>query len=179
MSFDPFGQEPSPRPPIQPPDREYPTAGAAKSSAREQVVLPAILLITLSLLNLLAGLGAAGVGFMFSTIPPEKFEEQLNKQQPENLEQMKKAGYSIQDMLKIYTYGGYGSGAVWVFLALLTIIGGACMLMLRGYAMAVFSAVLMAVPCLSPMSCPCLIGMVIGIWSLTVLLSEEVRAGFR
>lgn len=193
MSFDPFGQDPAPRPPEKPEDRaqdrlpptradrEYPMedAAPAKSAAREQVMLPAILLITMGLLNLLAGFGGVGFGLMISNIPPKQFEEQLNKQQPENLDQMKKAGYKIEDILKLYTYGGFGGGAAVIFFSLLTIVGGACMLMLRGYGMAVFSAALTAIPCLSPMSCPCLIGMVVGIWALVVLFSEGVRAGFR
>lgn len=193
MSFDPFGQDPQSRPPEPPanrgrlpdpglgagdPDRD---AEAVKAAAREKALLPGILLIAVGLLNLVAGLGAIGIGLAVMGVPPEQLEKQLaqHPQQAQNLEQMKKAGYKIEDILKIYTFGGVGGGAAVSFFALIAILGGVCLLMLRGYGLAVLSAVLTAIPCLSPMACPCLVGMVVGLYAVVVLLGEETRAGFR
>jgi hypothetical protein len=56
------------------------------------------------------------------------------------------------------------------------ILGGLKMKQLQSYGLAMTSAILAMIPCLSPC---CLIGLPIGIWAIVVLNNAEVRAAFR
>lgn len=47
---------------------------------------------------------------------------------------------------------------------------------LESYSFAVVATILAMIPCLSPC---CILGLPIGIWSLVVLLSQDVKAAFR
>jgi hypothetical protein len=60
----------------------------------------------------------------------------------------------------------------------LTLLGGIGMYRLRWYGLAVTGAIIAAIPCISCLGC-CGVGEGIGIWSLVVLLNEEVKAAFR
>lgn len=186
MSFDPFGQDPSATPqssPGQQPTFPGPAPAPGQTpnliSGREQVQLPGIFLIATGLLNLLCALLLGVAGFAFSRFPADKFEQEMAKQQPENLARLREAGWTIDDMLRVYVYSGVGGGTAVFVAALISILGGICMMAQRRYGLAMFGALVTAVPCISPLSCPCLFGMMIGLWSVTVLLNQDVRAGFR
>ncbi len=59
---------------------------------------------------------------------------------------------------------------------LVSVIGGACMLMLKNYSMARTAAIVAIIPCLSP----CIfLGMPFGIWAVVLLSRPDVRARFR
>jgi hypothetical protein len=146
------------------------------------VQLPGIFLIVVAILNLLFALGCFGFGFGYSQVSPNQVEEiektmQQSEWQKKNLEEMKKVGWKMQDILNIYVYGGYTGGALGLLTSLLILLGGIQMLRMRSYGLALFSAILAAVPCLSGSACCCL-GEGIGIWALVVLLNPEVRAAF-
>jgi hypothetical protein len=136
-------------------------------------------LMATGLLNLLVGIACLFGGAAISRFPPDKLEEQIAKEQPKQWEQLKEAGWTAEDLVRVYSRGGYGFGTAVVLASLLSIVGGICMLTQRAYGLAMFASLVTAVPCLSPMSCPCLFGMMIGIWSATVLLNADVRALFR
>jgi hypothetical protein len=140
---------------------------------------PAVGLLIVAVLNLLLGLGLLGLGFIYSQIPPDKAEEMLEKQDPQRFAQMRQAGLNAETLLKSYTYGGLGGGAVALLVALVTAVGAVRMIMLRSYGLAVIAAVLTAIPCISPGACPCLFGMAVGVWALVILLDPEVRSAFR
>lgn len=181
MSFDPFGTNPQPEPPPSSPTPfAVPAAGVTNDGLiRERVLLPGMLLIATGVLNLIFAFGILLFGFGASRVSPQELEAQMAKEQPKRLEQMQELGWKVEDMMKYYVYGGYGAGVVVLLAALLAIVGGICILSLRGFGLAVFSSLVTAIPCISPMSCPCLIGMLIGFWCITLLLSPEVRASFR
>jgi hypothetical protein len=55
------------------------------------------------------------------------------------------------------------------------IFGAMKMKSLEGYTLAMTAAILAIVPC----SCCCILNMPFGIWSLVVLLNQDVKAAFR
>ncbi len=168
------------RPDAYPPEPAHPDPYAAPPNAVSgRVVPPAITLLVAGVINLLLGLGGMGFGVMFSQMPPQEFEKAFERQNPQALNDLRRQGWSVQDLLNIYTYTGLGGGGVNVFVSLLTIFGAIRMMMLRSYGLAVFVSVLTAIPCISFAACPCPIGMGVGIWALVVLLNPEVRAAFR
>jgi hypothetical protein len=110
--------------------------------------------------------------------PTEQLREQMEKGYPEQYKKLEESGYTIKDLQNFYFYFLGGGGLLAIVLALLIILGGILMCVRRGYALAVFSAVLAALPCLSPSAC-CIFGIVIGIWALVVLFNPAVKAAFR
>jgi hypothetical protein len=147
---------------------------------RERVLMPAVFLLAVVVLNLLLSLGLFGAGFFYSQLPADKMEEQMARDNPHQLNQIKQAGWTVQDVLNVGSYVGYGGGCAALGTALVCVPGAICMLLMRGYGLAIFSAVLVSIPCISPIACPCLfIGTGIGVWCLVVLLSPDVREAFR
>lgn len=74
--------------------------------------------------------------------------------------------------------GGFGIvfGVLNIVVGAVIIYGAMQMKDLRSYSLAMTSAILAMVPCLSPC---CLLGLPLGIWALVVLLSPEVKSSFR
>ena len=75
------------------------------------------------------------------------------------------------------------AGTVGLMIALLgsivgivIIVGGVRMKALKSYGLAMTATILAMIPCISPC---CLLGLPVGIWSLVVLLDENVKASFR
>jgi hypothetical protein len=178
MSFDPSDEYGPDRPPPSGRDPYLPAPGLSTEAARERVRLPAIFLIVLGALNLLAALGCFGFGAFFKSMPADKFEKMMEAQNPGQLADLKKQGWTVQDVLNIYIRGGFGEGVVALVASLVTILGGVRMLSLKNYGFAVLASVVTAVPCISPSAC-CIVGIVIGIWSVVVLMNPDVRGAFR
>lgn len=59
--------------------------------------------------------------------------------------------------------------------SILGIVGGVCMLRVRGYGLAMTAAIVTMV---SPGGCCCVIGIAIGIWAMVVLMKPEVQSAF-
>jgi hypothetical protein len=80
--------------------------------------------------------------------------------------------------------GGVGSGLHFGLCVLsliagaITIFGGIRMLSLKSYSLAILASALAAIPFISLMGCFG-IGQGVGIWSLVVLMSADVRTAFR
>jgi hypothetical protein len=148
------------------------------SAVRSRVQAPAIALIIVGVVNLLLGLGAAFYGIMAANTPEALLEQQLQTQQPGQLKQFKEMGMSIRSILNFYFYAGLGGGAFGLLTAILAIVGGTRMLALKSYGLAMFASVLVAIPFISCSGC-CGLGEGIGIWSVVVLMNEEVKAAFR
>jgi hypothetical protein len=182
MSNDPsdYGGDVPPPEPVNPygysPD--VPPVRADDPLVKARVQGPAICLIVVGVLNLLLGLGAGLFGGVYAAIPEDMLEKEVQKQNPAALQQMKQAGMSIKDIVNFYVYGGFSGAALGVVTAVLAVIAGARMLALKSYGFAVFTSVLVSIPCISCSAC-CGIGEGIGIWSLVVLMNEEVKAAFR
>jgi hypothetical protein len=185
MSSDPFEPGPGPnfgdeprREPLPSPGVPFGGPSSVSRAAKEKVTLPAIFLIVVGALNLLAGLGLCGAGAAYTNVPAGVVEETLAQQQPKNWEELKKQGWTGQHFLNIYIYGGCGGGLVALAVSAITIAGGVRMLMLKSYGLAMTAAILTAIPCLSPLGC-CLVGEGVGIWAIVVLLNDQVKAAFQ
>jgi hypothetical protein len=175
---DPYSPEGyTPGAPVPPPLERDPYAASPNAMAG-RVSPPAIALLVVAVLNLILGLGSFVFGAIYTQLTPEKLEETMRNQNPQQFKQMKEMGMSVQTIMNIYIYSGLGGGCVSIVISLLIALGAIRMMMLRSYGLAVFASVLAAVPFLSCLGC-CGIGEGIGIWSLVVLLNPEVRAAFR
>jgi hypothetical protein len=185
---DPYPPDPD-RPPEDPPGEYLPGAyppgpderdpyATPASAISARVSPPAVAILVVAVVNLLLSLGCFGVGFFYSQVPPDKMEEVMEKQNPGQVAQMRQAGITVDAIMKGYTYGGFGGGAIALLVSLITILGAIRMMMLRSYGLAVFVSVLTAIPCISPTAC-CLLGEGAGIWALVVLLNTDVRSAFR
>jgi len=74
--------------------------------------------------------------------------------------------------------GGFGmvSAAVGLFIAGIIIYASLEMKKLQQWSLAVAASVLAMVPCISPC---CILGLPFGIWSLIVLMKDDVKTAFR
>lgn len=135
-----------------------PPAGGA-SAAASRVAGPAIgLMIT-------AGVGIAlqALGILVSILGI-------------NFSPFSMMGESQEGIFKIVESFRVLIGFVSLGIGVVVLIGALRMKALRGYALAMTATILAMVPCLSPC---CLLGLPIGIWSLVVLLSADVKSAFR
>jgi hypothetical protein len=182
MSNDPsdYGSDLPPRGPTDPfgyvPD--VPPLRADDAVVKARVQGPAIGLIIVGVINLLLGLLAGGVGAVYAAMPQDMLEQEVAKQNPAALQQLKQSGMSIRDIVNFYVYGGFSGAALGLVTAVLAIVAGVRMLSLKSYGFSVFTSVLLAIPIISCSGC-CGLGEGIGIWALVVLMNEEVKAAFR
>jgi hypothetical protein len=147
------------------------------AAARERVQFPAIFLLIVGAINLMAALPPVFIGVAMQAVPPDQLERRAEEAQPADWKMLKDKGFTIKTVLDIYFYGGVMGGAVIGLLGVVAILGGARMLVLRSFGLAVFAAITAAIPCLSPSGC-CLLGQLVGVWALVVLLDPDVRAAF-
>ena len=68
-----------------------------------------------------------------------------------------------------------GWGGLTALVAVLTLFGSIRMLSLHSYGLAMFGAILTAIPCVTPC---CLVGQIAGIWAIIVLMNPDVRRAF-
>jgi hypothetical protein len=150
---------------------------ANPDAARSRVMPPAIILIVLNVLNLLFGLGIAGNGAYVAALGPDE----LRRKSLEGLKAVPEWRAIVEKQDKQTTFywaiAEYlGGGILWILLSLVALIGAIRMMSLRNYGLAMTSAVLTVIPCVTPC---CLLGQGAGIWALIVLMNNDVRAAFR
>jgi hypothetical protein len=147
--------------------------------ARAKTNVPGILLIIVGLLNAVAAAWMLFAAQQAQNARVEDIEREMEKNpaQRQQLEQLKKQGYTMQQMVDIAVKGLTGFGSAGIVAALLTIIGGWQMRSLRAYPLAFIGSLLAAIPCISPGAC-CLLGEVAGLWGLVVLLNSDVSSMF-
>jgi hypothetical protein len=152
-----------------------------RSSVADKVKLPAIFLIVAGVLNIF-GAGYFILNGIVMSLNPEATAEQMTTQMtalnPNALKDLQNAGLSPIDLVKRGSLAYMIGGAVGVLAAVLTILGGVRMMMLKSYGLAVFASILAALPCISFLGC-CGLGEGIGIWALIVLMSADTKAAFR
>jgi hypothetical protein len=184
MSNDPFQAERSPLPypgePSQRPLPPDPYAAAFGSTsdpkkAKGRLLVPGILIILVGLLNLLPGIGCGSIGLMMNTIPDSQMDQMAAQHDPQGWKDAQKEGYTAQSLKNIYLYSGLSVAGFSLFMMLLAVVGGGCMIAGRSMLLCSIGA-LAAI--LSPGGFG-LLGLAVGIWALVVLLSEDVRAAFR
>jgi len=149
-----------------------------RSPAADRTSLPGIFLLIVGILNLLGGGWALFTGFQASALPPEELRKamQQNPAQKQQLEELEKQGYTPEKLKSIAVGFYYGVGAAAAVVALIIIVGGIRMRSLQSYGLAVTGSILAMIPCLSPC---CILGLPFGIWSLAVLMSQDVKSAFR
>jgi hypothetical protein len=166
---------------------DAPPSGPDREAVKGRLRPPAIFLIVVGALNLLAAVYFLGEGVLtaVSKTPAEVRQESIDFykaviQDP----QMQKAmvdALEKQDPQAAYTQGlmgTVGGGIFWLIISLLTLIGAIRMMSLKSYGLAITGAIVAAIPCISPTGC-CLLGEAAGIWALIVLMNNDVRAAFR
>ena len=158
------------QPPGQPPPGPDPQA------IKGRVTAPAIFLIVVGVLNLLAGGNMVREGIPMKTNPAAVVAEAEKQWTDEQKDQMQKLGWSPEGIIDVTANVCLWGGGLAVLVGILGIAGGARMLALRSYGLGVTGAILTAIPCVSPC---CLLGQIAGIWALIVLLNSDVRSAFR
>jgi hypothetical protein len=148
------------------------------SAAREKATLPATFLLVVGIINLLAsGLLLLG-GPRLKEVDPVEFERTVPEWYKDMLEQTKKqAGMTTAEILEWAATLASGWGGIALVCGLLTVAGGVAFLKLGSLPLAIIGAIAASVPILSPLGC-CLIGEAVGVWSLVVMLSPDVRSAF-
>ena len=145
-----------------------------------RTTLPGIFLIIVAVLNLLLGCGAGFVAFMFSQIPHADLVKVFNDLPADQRDALKQIDITgPEDLRNMYVRGGTVLGVAWGLAALPALLGGSLMCARRARGLAIFGAILAALPLISPSACPCIFGMAIGIWALVVLFSADGKAAFR
>ncbi|HTU90649.1 MAG TPA: hypothetical protein VMF69_11290 [Gemmataceae bacterium] len=165
MSYDPYASG-SDLPPTEMPD------------VRNRLLAPAIFMIVVCVLNLFLAIGLGFYGFSASQLTPAQLEEQMQAQNPKALADMKEQGWTVVQIQKMLVIGSYTWAVVDFLASLLVFLGAIRMLSLKNYTLAVFAAVLAALPIVSCSGC-CGLGEIAGVWALIVLLNAEVRAAFQ
>jgi hypothetical protein len=150
---------------------------ADPEAVRGRVMAPAVILIIVNVLNLLIGLGCAGMGAFMAAQGPDE----LRRQTLEGLKGLPQYRDAIEKQDKQTTYtvavAEYlGGGILWILLSIVAVIGAIRMMSLRNYGLAMTSAILTVIPCVTPC---CFLGQGAGIWALIVLMNNDVRAAFR
>ena len=141
---------------------EQPSAGS------NNLLAPGILMIITGVLNLVCAFGGIMMGVTFANMPDAELQKAFEQQDAAKRKQMEDAGIGVNELRKIYVYGGGGGGALWLVCSLITIIGGICMCARKARGLAIFAALVTVVPCVT--SPCCFLGLPVGIWSLVALM---------
>ena len=119
----------------------------------------------------MAALSVAGLNpFVNSQRGQLEQMQQQNGSGAEFLESMMKMSEIMQGPL------GLVLNLIALTIAFVVIFGALRMKNLRSYGLALSSAILGMIPCISPC---CLIGLPIGVWAIVVLMNPVVKQGFR
>jgi hypothetical protein len=132
-------------------------------------------------LNLLAGVYHL-YSAVLATITPGEIQKQQQEKlfrafgiDPQQVAQFAKTPEETRNMAMLVNWT---LAALALAGSLMTLLGGIGMYNFRWFGLAMGGAIIAAIPCISCLGC-CGVGEGIGIWSLVVLLSDEVKAAFR
>jgi hypothetical protein len=140
-------------------------------SSSNPLLMPGIFMIITGVVNLLFCLGGGLMGVAYSSMSDAQLREAYQQQNPAQRKQIEDAGWGPEEIRKFGIYGGYGSAGLWGVCALITIIGGICMCARKARGLAIFSALVTVLPCVT--SPCCLLGLPVGIWALIVLFRYQ------
>lgn len=156
-----------------------PGSGPGTGAALSKVSPPAIGLMVVGVINILlsiygvimSGLVLAGI-FDPNAAQREQFEEMAAQggQEAEMAEMMMNIMTVTQGPVGLVT------NLIALIVGAIIVFGALKMKNLQSYGLALTSAIVAMIPCLS--SC-CLVGLPIGIWALVVLLDNNVKQSFR
>jgi hypothetical protein len=142
-----------------------------------KTTVPGVFLIIIGILNALVAVYLLFIGFQVMNTPAADLERVISAQQRKQLQEMEKAGYTMEQIKQIVAGVYFGLGGVGAVAGLLILLGGVSLVTLRAYGLGITGAILAMIPCISPLAC-ILVGVGIGIWALVVLLSADVRSVF-
>jgi hypothetical protein len=158
------------------PDQEPPLDSPP---AAERLRLPAIFLIVVGILNVLLSLYMILESLAVSSQADRfvvEFADAWNKRYPNQPPPTEVTA----DAVRTWSRTVLIAMVIGALAAAVTIFAATQMLAARNYGLALFGAVLAAlpIPCVSCTGC-CGLGEAIGIWAIVVLLNEQVKASFR
>jgi len=140
-----------------------PTGGG---NAAQMISGPAIGVIVVATLNLLACIGIAIFYAIFLT-NIDSFMEQMAKQPGAQAPPPK-------DQVVMGAYFWIGIGIVGALVNALAIFGGIQMKGLKSYALSMVASIVVMIPCFC-----CIAGLPVGIWALMTMNKPEVKGAFR
>jgi hypothetical protein len=159
---------------------DYPREDRNVANVRGRVQLPAIFLIVVGVLNILFAFYQFFSAAVAATMPAKELQasnEQISKAFGGGKSNSPFANMT-PDEFKTFQVSTNGViGALAFGGSIFTLLGGVQMLRLRSYGLAIFGAIVAAIPCISCSAC-CGLGEGIGIWALVVLMNADVRAAF-
>lgn len=148
--------------------------------ARRRVRPPAILLLIVSVLNILAGLYCMVDGVFVKQNAGDvegKLQSEWDDMSADEHDLLAQFGIkSPHDLVLLGANFYLILGGVTALVAVISFFGAIRMISLHSYGLAMFGALLTAIPCVTPC---CLIGQVAGIWAILILLNPDVRKAFR
>jgi predicted Zn finger-like uncharacterized protein len=154
-------------------DQAYDESGAPRRSERKQRALnslkaPAILLIVTGVLGILVNIFQIGFVALAKPAPPPPVVANGVKPNP------------MDDLLREIQKNQAGPlpivlGVVFLVISSIVVLGGIAMLRGRGYGLSTAGTILAMV---NLGNCCCILGLPFGIWSLVVLLNEDVKNAF-
>src|SRR5262245_11888836 len=103
------------------------------SAARERVSMPGVFLAVIGGINILAAAYLLFSGYQSSQIDPKVFEKEILEKQvnPQQLQDLKKAGWTAEKLVSVSIMISYGWGAVALLCGLVSVLGGIRMVKLR------------------------------------------------
>jgi hypothetical protein len=144
------------------PQADFKTLGGDPAQAAKAVKGPAIFIIVLSILNMIAT-----VFSFFWLANQDKFMKMLGLPEPGQQEMELQKKIEAMFSLPATIIGG--------ILAVLCLFGAIKMMKLQSHGFAIATAIMMLVPC---GNCCCFLNIAAGIWALTVLQKPEIKAAF-
>ena len=161
----------------EPREQAEPEESPQRIQAAARLRPAALLLTAASMLNLLTGVYLL-VGAVIDKRqgPNADLQQQWNTMPPMDKALFARMGWTTPDDMFFGTANVrliYGAGAA--LTSLLTLAGARNMLMLRSYRLALTSAILTALPFVTPC---CVLGQVAGVWAFILLMQPDVRSGF-
>lgn len=161
----------------QPAEPAEPQESPERVRAAARLRPAALLLTTVSMMNLLAG-GYLLMNAVFAKWHGSNadWQEKWNSFKPEEKAALAQWGWNTADDAFLGVANGtlfYGGAAALV--SLLTLAGARSMLLLRSYRFAMTSAILTALPCLTPC---CVLGQIAGVWAFVLLMQPDIRSVF-
>jgi hypothetical protein len=155
-----------------PPVRSNITEDGAHAAALQKIKVPALGLKITAILNLILSVWSL-IALIF--FPPDLHNldselQQLNNPQLTDF---------VQKMMHVSS-GPFGivNALLGLAMSVLIFIGASKMQSLRSYEFSLTAAVLSVIPCLTP-CCGFVIGIVFGVWALTLLRKPEIKSQFR